>query len=159
MSWLYIGGFEAQYFPTPGFYMIHKLMIPCSREQMRRDVSKYIYIYIIWITHWKIRSVCKLNCYLSRVWNSYFGKQYLFLEFYLTQYLANVSALMWHFWLCPTRVKFWNQPYTFNSTLDFHYSALQKNVINFDGNKACSTLEKCPFSSLPLRIIRMRKKK
>lgn len=29
----------------------------------------------------------------------------------------------------------------------FHYSASQNNVINFDGNNECSTLEQCPLSS------------
>lgn len=41
-----------------------------------------------------------------------------------------------------------------------HYSASQNNVINFDGNNECSTLEQCPLSStLSMRIIGMKEKK
>lgn len=41
----------------------------------------------------------------------------------------------------------------------FHHSASQNNVINFDENNECSTLEQCPLSTLPMRIIGMKEKK
>lgn len=40
----------------------------------------------------------------------------------------------------------------------FHYSTSQ-NVINFDRNNECSTLEQRPLSILSMRIIGMKEKK
>lgn len=40
-----------------------------------------------------------------------------------------------------------------------NYSASQNNVIHFEGNNECSTLEHCPLSTPSSRIIGMKEKK
>lgn len=39
------------------------------------------------------------------------------------------------------------------------FTTLPNNVINFDGNNECSTLEQCPLSTLSMRIIGMKENK